>query len=471
MKNLNLIIQKKNFISKSSKIKEVYDIDPNPIGKGTFGVVLRVIHKVTKQVRAAKSIAKAQIADMAKFKMEIEILRSMDHPNIVKLFEWFEDEVNLYLIMEYCSGGELFEMIEKKRSFSEEDAKIIFKQMMNAISYLHSKNIVHRDLKPENLVFESKNPDETLKLIDFGLSKMYKDPKSGEVIRLRTMAGSTYYVAPEVLTGNYTVACDIWSCGVILFILFAGYPPFLGDTDKQVLENVIKGKIHFDEAEWSKVSKQAKDLILRILTKVSERPTAVQVLNDPWFKEKGSSKEVNLTIIKNLSSYRNTTRLQKAILAYMATQCNEAELSKMRNQFLALDLNHDGHLSFEEFASVFKGEKTSEEIKEIMDSIDIDKSGCIDYTEFLASTLDESIYLQEEKLINAFNAFDVNKKGKIIAADLKAILGTEMGDIPDKVWEELINEADLDGDNKLDFNEFMKLMYSYKGSAKSKSKK
>lgn len=465
------VIKRRSFITKFENINEAYTFDEKALGKGTFGVVRRATHKMTKQVRAVKSILKNQIQDIAKFKMEVDILRTLDHPNIVKLYEWYEDEKNFYLVMELCTGGELFEKIQNAGQFSENEAKSIFKQVMGALCYCHARKIVHRDLKPENFVFESKAKNSTLKLIDFGLSKMYEDPQSGTLVKLKTKAGSPYYIAPEVLTGNYNHSCDIWSCGVILYILLCGFPPFFGDNDLEVIENVKKGKYDFDEEEWAKVSKAAKTLVSKMLTKPNERPSAEQVLNDPWLlslSDKGKEEDTLLNVSKNMANFRTTSRLQKAILTYMATQLNEAQLSKLKQAFFELDKNKDGRISFDEVYQVFQGKYSKEELKEIMNSMDIDQNNFIDYTEFLASAIDENIFLQEDNILNAFNAFDKDKSGKISASELKEVFGAEMPDVDPKIWIEMIKEADLDGDGEIDFNEFMKLMYSYK---KPKNKK
>ena len=469
-KQAGFVIRRRSFITKFENINEAYSFDDKPIGKGTYGIVRRASHKKTKQMRAVKSILKSQIQDIAKFKMEVDILRTLDHPNIVKLFEWYEDEKNFYLVMELCTGGELFEKIQNAGQFPEKDAKAIFKQVMSALSYCHGKKIVHRDLKPENFVFESKNQNATLKLIDFGLSKMYEDPQSGAIVKLKTKAGSPYYIAPEVLSGNYNHSCDIWSCGVILYILLCGYPPFFGDNDLEIIDNVKKGKFDFYEDELKKVSKAAKDLVCKMLTKPNVRPSAEQVLNDPWLLSLSDKTTENnlLTIAQNIANFRTTNKLQKAILTYMATQLNEIQLTKLKQTFLDIDKNKDGRLSFEEIYQAFNGQYSKEELKEIMDSMDIDHNNFIDYTEFLASAIDENIYLQEDNILNAFNKFDKDQSGKISVNDLKDALGIEMPDVDPKVYLEMIKEADLDGDNEVDFNEFMKLMYSYK---KPKNKK
>ena len=170
-------------------------------------------------------------------------MRTLDHPNVIKLYELFEDARNVYLVMELCTGGELFDKIINKGHFTEKEAAFIFQQIISAIFYCHKNFIVHRDLKPENFLFQNPDFRSTLKIIDFGLSKIWakgEDQKS-----FRTRAGTPYYIAPEVLAGDYDESCDIWSSGCILYILLCGYPPFYGSSDAQILERVKKGAYSF----------------------------------------------------------------------------------------------------------------------------------------------------------------------------------------------------------------------------------
>lgn len=155
----------------------------------------------------------------------------MDHPNIIKLYEYFEDTKNVYLITEICSGGELFDKIIEKEYFDEQYAAKIFKQIMQSINYCHSLEIAHRDLKPENFLYETKDENSDIKVIDFGLSKICYQKNTGKIERLKTRAGTPYYISPEVLAGNYDKSCDLWSAGCILYIFLCGYPPFYGDDD------------------------------------------------------------------------------------------------------------------------------------------------------------------------------------------------------------------------------------------------
>lgn len=217
---------------------------------------------------------------------------------MIKLYEYFEDETNVYLVMEVCRGGELFERVIEQEYFSEQYAAFTFKQVLDAINYCHKQGVCHRDLKPENFIFESKDSASDIKVIDFGLSKICDGPSSrhrpypfdelfiakGILQRMKTKAGTPYYISPEVLTGSYDISCDMWSAGCILYILLCGYPPFYGEDDQEILRAVIRGQFEFEGDEWLEVSEEAKDLISRLICKPESRLNAEEALKHKWIR-------------------------------------------------------------------------------------------------------------------------------------------------------------------------------------------
>jgi len=257
------------------------------IGQGAFSRVFKSARKEDPAaVFAIKCIQKSilQGEDLILLKREVENLKKMDHPNIIKLYEVFEDEQNFYLVMEFVNGKELFEKIIDRGNYSERDASNITRQIVSAIGYLHSMGIAHRDLKPENLLSTGDGMNELIKVADFGLSKDFDKDK------LSTSCGSPGYVAPEVLMcDTYDKSVDMWSIGVILYILLCGYPPFYADTDPALFKKIMAVEYDFNGEGWSTVSDQAKDLIKHLLVQdPKNRYTAEQVLNHPWIKDIGS---------------------------------------------------------------------------------------------------------------------------------------------------------------------------------------
>ena len=227
---------KENFVGEvKGKLLDFYDVIKQ-LGKGGYGKVYEVKNKKTGELRACKHLSKLNIKNLDKLRREIEILKKMDHPNIIRIYEVYESERSLYIVMEECKGGEIFdriiEHIQNKQMYSEKDAAIIFQQVMSCIQYCHNQNICHRDLKPENILYLNAGSEKNnrIKIIDFGLSQASD--------RLKTKVGTAYYVSPEILKGNYTQLCDIWSAGVILYILLSGDPPFNGANDSAIYNKI-----------------------------------------------------------------------------------------------------------------------------------------------------------------------------------------------------------------------------------------
>ena len=238
----------------------------NFLGEGSFASVYRVQNRITDSIRAMKIINKSSNisaeADKEIFN-EINILRTMDHPNILKIFEFYSNKDSYSIVTELCSGGELFQEIVDKGPFNENYSAYVMFQVFSAINYCHNMKIVHRDLKPENILIvdRDKNGYPRIKICDFGTSKMFE---KGAI--QRKLVGSSYYIAPEVLKHNYDEKCNIWSCGVILYILLSGRPPFAGENDKEIMDRVATGKYDLQASPFNKVSKHCIDLIQKLLT-------------------------------------------------------------------------------------------------------------------------------------------------------------------------------------------------------------
>jgi calcium-dependent protein kinase len=268
----------------TNDIRTVYKF-VDVIGGGHFGTVRRVHPKSDPEVTyAVKSILRADIAkDIKLLEEELFILRKIDHPNIVKFHQAFIDYRYVHIVMEFCTGGELFDRIVSAHKFTEKHACEIMEQMLSAVKHLHEHGIVHRDLKPENFLMADKSEGAGVKLIDFGLSKRFSNKDQLE--KMKTVVGTPYYVAPEVLKGSYDKRCDVWSLGVILFVFLCGYPPFEGDNNKEIFKNVLKQELTFDPADWTTVSKEAKDLVSKMLEKDPEkRISAEECSKHMWFK-------------------------------------------------------------------------------------------------------------------------------------------------------------------------------------------
>jgi len=243
--------------------------------------------------------------EMEMLKNEITILKDLDHPNIVKMYEFLEDEKWIYIVTEICKGGELFDEILNRSKFDESDAAIVMKQLLSAINYCHSKKIVHWDLKPENMLLEQDKDLEKIKIVDFGTSLVYDQGK-----KLEEKLGTAYYIAPEVIKKSYNEKCDLWSCGVIMYILISGEPPFndaRADNDA-IMKKVEAGKYDIEHGIWKSVSKEAKDLIKKLLTyDPAERISADGALKHPWIADRTSiavDQQVAESALNNFMNFR-----------------------------------------------------------------------------------------------------------------------------------------------------------------------
>ena len=485
-KDDNLNFNKETFIIKSSGTIAKKYLKIKELTNGTYSKIYVVQNKKDFKLYCCKEILKSKIADLAKFKNEINILSKVDHPNIIRLYEIFEDDRYISLIMELCQGGELFqkinELAEKDESFSEKEAVKIFKQLMLAICYCHSQGICHRDLKPENILFLNKNPDSPIKIIDFGLSKIFGEIKpimKGNKVEKNIMSlrvGTAYYMSPEVLQGNYDNKCDIWACGVILYIMLCGYPPFDGDTENDILKAISRKKFSFPEEEWKSVSDDAKDLIKHMICDPDKRYNAEMILNHPWIEKNAPNSKGNLAKFNahSLKNFGNLYKLTKYVLGFIASRINEEDISHLRQIFEEIDTNKSGTLNINEIKEgIDKMEKereiTEEEKDLIIKQIDTDKSSKIEYNEFLTACLEQKVYLREENLLSSFMMLDYDGSGKISKSEIKKALN---GDIDNETLEKIIQEFDLNGDGEIDYKEFVAGMQnSYKKEEEVKEEK
>jgi|EP00927_Polykrikos_kofoidii_P078219 calcium-dependent protein kinase len=451
-------------IDNDGKITDSYTIEKNKLGEGSYGSVCKCIAKETGIVRACKTIAKMQMTNLDRFKSEIRIMKMMDHPNIIKLFESFEDSRNFYLVMELCTGGELFDRIIDCGHFTEQQAAIVMQHIFRAMFYMHENRITHRDLKPENFLFTNKDSLETsmLKIIDFGLACTYEP--GGKC--LTTKAGTPYYVAPQVLAGKYDHMADLWSCGIIMYVMLCGYPPFYGETDAEVLAKIRVGNFTFQASDWKRVSEDAKQLIRALLRmNPKERYTADEALNHEWVKNRAPRAEdtpLQTTLVDNLKGFRSQNKLKKAALHVIASMLSESQIKALRDTFMALDKDGDGQLTpneLKEGLSQAGFTEIPEDLANIMKDVDVDGSGCIDYTEFLAATLDKKMYIKEDVCWAAFRVFDRDGNGKISKAEIAHVLGDgDVQSVANKDLAEIMKDFDDNGDGEIDFEEFMNMM-------------
>lgn len=443
------------------------------IGIGTFGKVYLVEKIDTRQRRALKIINKSLLNQGSlenDFLKEIDVLSRLDHPNIIKIYEYFLDKFFFYIVMEYAPGGELYKQI-KQGKINEYSASFIMRQLLSAIAFLHSKGIVHRDIKPENIVVEHSQGDSLLsiKLIDFGTTEILRKNKM-----ISQTVGTPYYIAPEVIKKKYNNKCDIWSAGVIMYTLLCGYPPFNGKNDNEIMNNIISGDFDLVAGPWESISNEAKELVRNLLSyNPNERPTAIEALSHHWIY-KAPSTNVNYKLqskfpdvqnaFKNMKKYNIEFKLQQSIIAFLIRHAiNQEKIVHLRKVFERLDTNGDGLLSYEEIKAAFSEyyedkEEAAREIREIFNKLDQDKSNTIEYEEFLRASINLNTLLTDENLKLAFNSYDTERRGYISTSNFEVALG--LVDSNKNIVDDILNEMNVKNKERLTFEDFKNMMSS-----------
>lgn len=441
------------------RLEDDYVVEQKVLGTGYNGSVFRARSKTSDQKFAVKGFHLVGVSNekMEQLEAEAEIFLSMDHPHVARLVDVYESETQLHLVMECMEGGELFERLMQRKRFNEQDAAAAIHQMLLAVNYIHSRGVVHRDLKLENFLYERMDGDH-LKLIDFGFSHIW-EPNTKMALSCGTLA----YVAPEVLGRSYTSQCDLWSLGVILFILLVGYMPFSG-SEKAQRKAIEQGKYSWREDRWKHVSKDAADLTKRLLQKdPSKRLSAEQALKHRWIEELTKKKDqqagnaVDQAAIDALCDFAKASQFRRACMSVMAWSLTNEERAQVRDMFLALDKSNKGVITLQELKSVLVNhfEVTDAQAKAIFDALDTSQDEEIHYTEFLAAMVSTRIAMHDDLLQQTFQRFDVDNSGHITVANLRQVLGESFSGAE---VEQLLKEADLAQSGQVSYPEFIKYL-------------
>jgi calcium-dependent protein kinase len=447
------------------------------LGSGAFGEVWLVHHKDLKRDFAMKIIKKRKNKSHEEKEIlnEIDILKKLDHPKILKIVDFYSTLKKYYIITEYCPEGELFNEIIKVGKFDEGQSAFIINQLLKAIAYCHKNNIIHRDIKPENIMITNREKNGCLqvKLIDFGTAKIFeKGHQENKYV------GSSYYMAPEIIKRKYDEKCDLWSIGVILYILLTGRPPFDGNDDDEILENVKKGVYDNSSYPFPLLSVHAKDLISKLLQyDPKKRYSAEQAIEHPWFKTAEFKKkdkvntispELAKELIHNMTKYKSDNILKCAVIAYLVHHItNTEECFEASKLFSKIDLNSDGRIEkhelvqgFEKYWNISKKE-AKEKVDLIFANIDTDFNGFIEYEEFVRAAVNSSIFMSQNYLKFAFNYFDRDSSGDITFEEIKKRFIQNSKNSNPKVDKELKNifdSIDINHDGSISFGEFCKMM-------------
>ncbi|KAJ4882973.1 Calcium-dependent protein kinase 17 [Raphanus sativus] len=442
-------------------VKSSYSLGKE-LGRGQFGVTHLCTQKATGQQFACKTIAKRKLVnkeDIEDVRREVQIMHHLTgQPNIVELKGAYEDKHSVHLVMELCAGGELFDRIIAKGHYSERAAASLLRTIVQIIHTCHSMGVIHRDLKPENFLLLSKDEKAPLKATDFGLSVFYKP---GEVFK--DIVGSAYYIAPEVLKRKYGPEADIWSIGVMLYILLCGVPPFWAESENGIFNAILKSHVDFSSDPWPSISPQAKDLVKKMLNSdPKQRLTAAQVLNHPWIKEDGEAPDVPLdnAVMSRLKQFKAMNNFKKVALRVIAGCLSEEEIMGLKEMFKGMDTDNSGTITLEELRQGLakQGTRLSEyEVQQLMEAADADGNGTIDYGEFIAATMHINRLDREEHLYSAFQHFDKDNSGYITMEELEQAL-REFGMNDGRDIKEIISEVDGDNDGRINYDEFVAMM-------------
>ncbi|KAM7251041.1 hypothetical protein ACFE04_022924 [Oxalis oulophora] len=439
-------------------LKQYYTLGKE-LGRGQFGVTFLCTEISTGKQYACKSISKRKLiskSDKEDMKREIQIMQHLSgQSNIVEFKGTFEDKQSVHLIMELCAGGELFDRIIAKGHYSERAAAAMCRAVVNVVHMCHFMGVMHRDLKPENFLLSSKDESAMLKATDFGLSVFIEEGKV-----YRDMVGSAYYVAPEVLRRSYGKEIDIWSAGVILYILLSGVPPFWAENEKGIFDAVLEGHIDFETEPWPSISNSAKDLVRKMLTQdPKKRITSVQVLEHPWLGE-ASDKPLDSAVLSRMKQFRAMNKLKQMALKVIAQNLSSEEIQGLKSMFANMDTDKSGTITYDELKAGLTrlGSKLTEtEVRQLMDAADVDGNGTIDYLEFITATMHRHKLDKEEHLYKAFQHFDKDNSGFITRDELESAM-KEYGMGDDETIREIISEVDTDNDGIINYDEFCTMM-------------
>ena len=462
-----LILNNEVIISENKGGIENYYIKEKLLGEGSFGQVWLVRHKTLGTHFALKIIEKSPISNSKQIENEIAILKKMDHPCILKITEFQSTPDKYYLVTDYCSDEELFDIIKERDTFTEREASFILYQVLLAIRYCHKMKIVHRDIKPENILITGKEASGLfyVKLIDFGTAKIFNETKKN-----KALVGSSYYVAPEVIRGNYDEACDLWSIGVIMYIMLVGVPPFNGEDDDDILKAVTIG--HYDTTlpEYQKLTENAKDLMSKLLKyNAKDRITAEEALKHPWFNTEDilniSYLDENLAkkLLSNLENYKSDNIIKCAVLAYLVHQnTNLKECKDASKLFNALDKDHDGKLKKNDLIYAYKeyfnlpDQQAINKVNYVFNHIDTDNNGTLENEEFIRACINPLIFTSPNYIKVAFDYFDKDKDGSISVPEIEEKFFQGIKQTPNSKMKlkKMFEQIDLDKNGFISFEEF-----------------
>ncbi|KAD6453364.1 hypothetical protein R6Q59_015244 [Mikania micrantha] len=434
------------------------------LGSDQFGVTYLCTDLETGEKSACKSILKRNLRtpmDIEDVRREIEIMKHLPrHSNIVALKDTYEDNDAVHIVMELCEGEELFDRILDRGHYTERAAAKIMRTIVEVVQIFHIHGVMHRDLKPENFLFANMKENAAMKLIDFGLSVSFKP---GE--RFSEIVGSCFYMAPEVLKRNYGPEVDIWSAGVIMYILLCGYPPFWADTEVGICREILCSTINFNIDPWPRVSSNAKDLVKKMLNPDPKRRlTAQQVLEHPWLFNGKAVPNVAFdeAVWSRLGQYTVMNKLKKLALRVIAEHLLMDEVAGTKEVFDMMDTRKKGKINILQLRNGLQklGQfPNDEDLQLLIESVDLDGDGALNYSEFEAVNVHLKRMANDAHIRKAFCFFDINRSGYIEVQELCYVLSHEVNlKGLERAIRAIMVEVDTDKDGRISYAEFAAMM-------------
>ncbi|KAF8066328.1 CPK24 [Scenedesmus sp. PABB004] len=472
------------------------------IGHGAFAKVQACTHRASGAEFAVKTVPKRSddLKQREGVVKEVAIMRLLQgHPHTVQLSRVYEDAAAFHLVMELCAGGELFNRIIRAGQFGERDAAAVMRALLSFVQHAHARHVVHRDLKPENILLTSAGPEGQLRVVDFGTSEFCRP---GE--RLTQKFGTPYYVAPEVLQCDYGPAADVWSCGVVLYILLCGYPPFAGASDARILQKVAAGAYSFANREWQCVTEGAKQAVTAMLAvDPRERASAAELLATPWLvdssggspggsqdgspggspraaaaaaapaapatrraRSSGDGAALGTHMVRRLRAFAAMSHMKRLALVVLARSLTSRDVARLRELFLAMDKDEDGHINAADLHAALThvgGVLAPGELDELLRLSDVSGRGSIDYEMFLAAMLDSGrVAARRDAVRRSFETLDRDGDGFISVEDLAQVLQDERPamrgpggrKLSMEVAHVMVREVDADCDGTVSYEDF-----------------
>ncbi|CAD8096125.1 unnamed protein product [Paramecium primaurelia] len=433
-------------------------IDSQPFLSTEYGIYQWCYNKKTDSRKIVKTIKKTtdpKSDEPVLFLNNIHLMQYLDHPNIAKMIEYFNETEHYYIIYEDYAGGNLLSRMITKGENPEQMASIIIEQVLSTFVYLHSKNIIYRFLNHNTLFCDEKL---TITFLEFGAAK-----KIQQYIQLPV--GDQHYQSPEMLTGNYNFKSDIWSAGVLLHFLLSGSMPFDGVMASSIKNSIMRGIVKLEDTfDWDKIP-DAKEFVKKLLNfSQNQRPSAVDALKDKWI-EKAKQKKLALKInpaLTNLRKFQKCEVLVEAIIMQIVQMTlTQEQKGEILNIFQEFDSNRDGKISTQELIEGYKKYQTStkledHDIETLVKRIDSNGNGYLDYTEFLLACQDKKKLLTVEKLKLVFAQLDVDKDNTLSMIEMRRIFGGNR--ISDKNWQNILRKTNLQQKSVLSEKEFLEFI-------------